>query len=484
MTDANSKKTTFTHDKDNRLTKIAYADGTSVTYTFDPDSNRSTMVDTHGKTSYSYDALDRCCRSLFRERVTSSTPRPGGKPLLSEIPRWQVVTYTYDADNRASQVTDWLSQITGYSYDPASNPTGVSYPNKVTSAFSYDAANRLTGIADSNGSAFRTLSYALDKVGNRTTVTDNGVATSYAYDVINELLSSVTGSTTTSWTYDAVGNRLKQVTPSGTANYTYDAADRMLTAGTSTFTYDKNGNQLTETTSSGTTTNAYDLANRLISSSGPTGTSTFTYDGDENRITQTTPAGTYSYANDIAGGLTVVLNEQGPDGTIDYGYGLGLLESSSPAFNYFYNVDGLGSVSNLTDSTGTVQETYSYDAWGNALTATGKVGTQNKFRFTGQALDPATGLYFLRARYYDQTSGRFLSKDTFPGFAEQPITLHRYIYAGNNPATFVDPSGRLFGADDVAFIGAGFALGYWGARSSDNPIDWWVNGAIGGVQGW
>jgi RHS repeat-associated protein len=185
--------------------------------------------------------------------------------------------------------------------------------------------------------------------------------------------------------------------------------------------------------------------NRLISSSGPNGTSSFSYDGDGNRVTQTTPAGTYNYVNDTAVALPVVLNEQGPDGAIDYAYGLGLAptESSSQAFNYFYNSDGLGSVFNLTDSTGTVQETYSYDAWGNALTASGKVGTQNKFRFTGQALDPASGLYFLRARYYDQTAGRLLTKDPLAGFSRVPVTLNRYTYAANDPVKLVDPSGRF-----------------------------------------
>jgi len=217
-----------------------------------------------------------------------------------------------------------------------------------------------------------------------------------------------------------------------------------------TVAYDDNGNRLTEAASSGTTTYDYDAKNRLLSVALPTGTSTFTYDGDGNRITQTTPSGTYDYVNDTAVALPVVLNEKGPDGTIDYGYGRGLLESSSSAFDYFYNLDGLGSVSNLTNVNGTVEETYSYDAWGNALTATGSVGTKNKFRFTGQALDPASGLYFLRARYYDQTSGRFLSKDRVPGFATYPISLHRYIYALNNPTKFVDPSGHAPYPEDVS----------------------------------
>jgi len=196
-----------------------------------------------------------------------------------------------------------------------------------------------------------------------------------------------------------------------------------------------------------------------LSVAAPTGISSFTYDGDGNRITQATPSGTYDYVNDTAVALPVLLAENGPDGAIDYAYGLGLTESSSLAFNYFYNVDALGSISNLTDSTGTVKETYSYDAWGNALSASGKVGTQNKFRFTGQALDPATGLYFLRARYYDPGSGRFLGKDTFPGNASIPITLNHYIYAANEPLKFIDPSGF-------------YALPYGGPPTSSVP--WWT----------
>jgi RHS repeat-associated protein len=269
--------------------------------------------------------------------------------------------------------------------------------------------------------------------------TDNGAAINYTYDALNEILTAQRGTSTSSWTYDPVGNRLKQVASNGTTGYTYDAADRMLTAGTTTFTYDKNGNRLT----AGTETYAYDALNRLISTTGSSGASTFAYDGDGNRIIQTTPHGTYSYVNDPMFTLPVVVNESGPDGNIDYAYGLGLgpMESSSSSFNYFYHSDGLGSVVNLTNLAGTVQETYSYDAWGNALTASGTVGTRNKFRFTGQELDPATGLYFLRARYYDPLTGRFVSRDPAGGRIGIPLSLNRYAYALNNGVNHGDPTG-------------------------------------------
>jgi RHS repeat-associated protein len=482
VTDANGKLSNFTYDKGNRLTKIAYADGTSVTYTYDPDSNRKTMVDTHGTTAYVYDALDRVLSVVFPGPTTLDYAYDSvGNRASVKYPDGKSVTYTYDADNRLSGMSDWLKRDTSYAYGAASNLTRITFPNTVISALTYDAASRLTGITDSaNSVAYRVLAYTMDKVGNLTKVTDNSVATNYAYDAVNELLSSTRGTAKTSWTYDAVGNRIEQIAPTGTTSYTYDVDDRMRTAGSTTFTYDNNGNRLTEAGTS-TTTYDYDAKNRLLSVAGPSETSIFTYDGDGNRITQTTPSGTYDYVNDTAVALPVVLNEKGPDGTIDYGYGRGLLESSSSAFDYFYSLDGLGSVSNLTNVTGTVEETYSYDAWGNALTATGSVGAKNKFRFTGQALDPATGLYFLRARYYDQAAGRFLSKDAFPGFAPQPITLHRFIYAGNNPATFVDPSGLYEVPITIGFaptsgamqmeLAKAFAVGTVMGPSGPNVID-------------
>ena len=56
---------------------------------------------------------------------------------------------------------------------------------------------------------------------------------------------------------------------------------------------------------------------------------------------------------------------------------------------------------------------------------------------------PPGGLYYLRARYYDPETGRFLSKDRVPGSADYPAAQHPYAYALNNPCSFVDPSGNL-----------------------------------------
>jgi RHS repeat-associated protein len=473
-TDGNGAKTRFSYDADNRLRKIAYSDGSSVAYTFDSDGNRLSMSDAHGTTSYAYDALDRIVSIAFPggKNLQYAYDSVGNKASL-QYPDGQTISYAYDPDNRLKQVMDSQSRVSSYAYDPAGNLADIAYPNGVNELFSYDPANRLTQIVDQSGnSPFRTLVYGLDVAGNRTTLSDNGLVTKFTYNAINELKSSTTSKAKMTWDYNGVGGRISQVTPSGTTNYTYDAAERMLTAGSSTFTYDKNGNRLTEVASSGTTAFSYDLSNRLVSVLSPAGTSSFGYDGDGNRITQTVPSGTYSYVNDPNGPLALVVNENGPDGAIDYDYGLGILESSGPTFNYFYNLDGLGSVTNLTDTSGRMQQALSYDAWGNSLSETGGVGTKNKFKFTGQALDPGTGLYFMRARYYEPAAGRFLSKDPIVGVTADPNTLHHYMYARNNPNRFVDPTGKFAWVPLLAACAASEVCTIAAASAATAGLDW------------
>jgi RHS repeat-associated protein len=105
----------------------------------------------------------------------------------------------------------------------------------------------------------------------------------------------------------------------------------------------------------------------------------------------------------------------------------------------YYEADGLGSVTSLTDSTGAMAESYTYDAYGN-LTA-GGTALNNPFRYTGREWDPEAGLYYYRARYFDQGTGRFGNED--------PIRagVNFYTYASNNPTLRRDPSGLYDGWD-------------------------------------
>ena len=111
----------------------------------------------------------------------------------------------------------------------------------------------------------------------------------------------------------------------------------------------------------------------------------------------------------------------------------------TPKFYGYDGDDGGSSVRTLTDSTGTVTDTYDYDAWGNAVNTTGS--TPNVYLYRGEQYDADLGLYYLRARYFNPVTGRFLTPDPFPGDVSDPATLHRYLYAVDNPINRFDPTG-------------------------------------------
>ena len=94
----------------------------------------------------------------------------------------------------------------------------------------------------------------------------------------------------------------------------------------------------------------------------------------------------------------------------------------------------------LTNSSGIVSDTYEYDSFGNEVNHTGT--TPNNYLYRAEQYDSDLGLYYLRARYLDMVTGRFLSQDPENGIVTDPKTLHKYIYAGGDPVNFADPSGK------------------------------------------
>jgi RHS repeat-associated protein len=106
----------------------------------------------------------------------------------------------------------------------------------------------------------------------------------------------------------------------------------------------------------------------------------------------------------------------------------------------FYGYDGFDSVRVLTDQTGAVTDTYDYDAWGNVVNSTGP--TPNNYLYRGEQYDPDLGLYYLRARYFNPVTGRFLTRDPAKDQPLLPRTLHKYLYAAADPVNVKDPTGR------------------------------------------
>ena len=434
-TDARGLVTDYAYDSLNRLTNIDYSESTTpdVTFTYDAVGNRLSMADGTGTTSYVYDALNRLTEVTFpgSRTVDYDYDNTGNRSRIEYPGGTRDVDYTYDEAGRMLTVTDWLSNVTEYTYNNAGYLTLTEPPNGVTADYGYDAADRLTSVVNEGpGGVLSSFTYTLDDVGNRQqVVTPEGTET-YNYDDLYRLTGvTYPDSTSESFSYDEVGNRTATVVLA----YTYDDADQMLTAGSTSFDYDSNGNQIER----GSDTLLYDHENRLVSGSFGSTSVSMDYDGDGLRQSLTEGSQTNDYVWHVAAGLPVILE----DDSQTYVYGLDLISSidGSNAETY-YSYDGVGSVTNLSSGNGQTTVTYTYKAFGEIRTQT--ASPSNDWLFTGERQDSSTGFYYLRARHYDPSTGRFQSKDPVHGARVLPGTFNRYTYALNNPIAFTDLSGQ------------------------------------------
>lgn len=128
--------------------------------------------------------------------------------------------------------------------------------------------------------------------------------------------------------------------------------------------------------------------------------------------------------------------------TAEYFIGNDLISREDGAQELSYLYDGHGSVRKLINEYGGVPAQYSYDAYGILLESSGPSSEDNDFRYSGEQFDPHLDQYYLRARYYNQTVGRFSSMDTWAGSLSNPLSLNKYNYTESNPVMGRDPSGR------------------------------------------
>ena len=180
------------------------------------------------------------------------------------------------------------------------------------------------------------------------------------------------------------------------------------------------------------------------------------YDGDGNRVAETVGGTATKYLVDTLNptGYAQVMDELVSGAvTRTYTYGLQRISENqkigATQTASFYGYDGHGNVRLLTGTTGTVTDTYEYDAFGLPLTTTGT--TPNNYLYSGEQFDSVLGMYYLRARYYNPATGRFLTRDSFDGDVRDPGTLHKYIYTRNDPTNRADPRG-LADEEEEEFI--------------------------------
>jgi RHS repeat-associated protein len=460
ITDANGHQTSFTYDAFGRVTQTAFPSSLAESYIYDAVGNLTSKTDRKGQTiQYMYDALNRLTHKGYPDstgvdyiydlvgkilQVTDPTGTYGfaydnmGR-LLGTTTQYSFLpghtftnTYTYDAAsnrtgltapdgstnsyqydtlNRLSTLTESQTGQFTFGYDALSRRTSLTRPNGINTSYSYDSLSRLLSVLhQAGGVTVDGASYNYDSAGNRTSKTNllNGVTEGYSYDAIYELLQVTQGATTTeSYSYDAVGNRLSSL---GMSPYQYNSSNQLTSTPTASYTYDANGNTLTDASGK---SYSWDFENRLTQAVVPGtngGTTAFRYDAFGRRIQKSGLLGTTSYLYD---GLSVI-EEVDSGGNVQAKYAQGtsvdepLSELRSGAASC-YQQDGLGSATALSNSSGALADSYTYDSFGRVTASTGTV--VNPFRYTGREFDSETSAYYYRARYMDSLTGRFVTED-------------------------------------------------------------------------
>jgi RHS repeat-associated protein len=455
VTDPLTYTTYYGYDAANQLSVIKHSDGLTPDVSIDQRDTLgriTQMTDGSGTTYYSYDSLNR----LVQVQNGANAVVGYQYDLANNLTRiiypgaLKSVVRGYDAANRLRTVKDWLNHTTQFDYDATGALSSQTYPNGVQLKIGRDAAGQVISMTHAiTATPFLSMTYGHDKLGLLNSANEAGAgADSYTYDTRSRLVGDqFTASTPISrtWSYDgateitATRYQLGVQTPITTTR-SYDAADELRSLveqqGTTTtknlsFSYDDKGNRISQADSvNGTASSySYDQANRLITYNGVW---QYVYDGNGLRVKKVGLGGTTNFTWDLAAGLPLLL----ADGSANYIYGPGgqILEQIQGSTAYYYHADRLGSVRALTIQAGAVVATYTYDAYGATTASTGSLA--NPFRYTGEYQDAESGLYYLRARYYDPASQQFLTRD--PLLA---VTGQAYNYAGGSPLNATDPLG-------------------------------------------
>jgi RHS repeat-associated protein len=398
-----------------RLQSLTYPNGQTTTYSYLPVAQDLRLQTIHhqapggatlSKFDYTYDAVGNI--------LTWRQERNGQTPFR--------YVFTHDAADQLKtatrESTDVVPTVLGrqlWDYDRGGNRILAQTDDGVFRT-THDPLNRRQLRLPGGALAF------VGTTNEPATVTVAGQpAPSDASNTFRGSATTVAGTTTVTVTArDPSGNE-------ATKQYEVDVA-----GATTTFTHDANGNQ----TGDGTRAYVWNARNQLIQvTQGGSAVATFTYDGLGRRGTKTTGSVTRTYVYD---GSDILEERVSTGDVIRYVHGPAmdnvLARTINGASATYYATDHLGSVVHETDSTGAITLQREYDAWGElkqGLSASG-------FAFTGREWDAELALYYFRARYYEPSSGRFVSQDP-SGMVDGP-NLH--AYAGGRPTVVTDPTGN------------------------------------------
>ncbi len=493
LTDQNNNTTTYTYDNLNRRKRMTYPDGKYVENTYDNKSNVTairltdgtsisyqydalnrvisrtlpggevysftydnlnrvlTATNNNGTVTFTYDALNRVTSETFDGRTIHYNYSIAGRTQTTIYPDSTVVKKEFDTRNRLIKISKNDVAVAEYAYSNANQLTNKNFANGVSSIMQYDFANRLSSITTGT---IQNTTFSYDKAYNKTAVNrlnNPSLSEQFTYDNGYRLTNYKRGPVGSpviqnTYTYDAVGNRTAANLNGVATNYTINNLNQLTGVNGTNFIFDDRGN----ITYDGTFYKSYDAENRLVKDSlSPASVITYGYDAMNRRVTKTINGNTLKYTYSGAAQIeernssNTLLNR-----TVFAGF-LSPVLNEKDGNSYYYHQNELNSVEAISNSNGRLIESYRYDVYGklsrydslNNLLASSIAG--NRFGFTGQEYDSASGTYRFFFRNYSPETGVFNQRDLI----EYGDGMGMYQYVGNNPANGVDVWGLAVGPD-------------------------------------
>jgi len=394
--------------------------------------------------------------------------------------------YEVEVDRRNGTVPS-SSEIATYFYNDVGSIDTIVYPADNYVTYTYDSLNRLTNVKhyddyeSQSPTQLAGYAYTLAADGMRTAVTEtldsNSTTIAWTYDGLNRLTEEdydvVTGDGNDfihTYVYDLIGNRLSKVsTDANDITYTYNNNDHLTLAEIAdepniSYAYDDNGATIQKAISDGgTTTNyTYDLRQHLAKFDNGTATIDYTYNDQGIRVEEYDGTNTTKYLIDPYNhtGYAQVFRKTASDANTVYIIGHDVLaqatgpDQTAPKYLLY---DGHGSVRHLANNSGTITESYNYDAYGNAH-GFNPASASTAMLYAGEMYDSTATQYYLRARWYSPATGRFNKMDPFAGNNLDPQSLHKYLYTHANPINGIDPSGEFSLAGTLSAISIGITV--------------------------
>jgi len=447
----------YTYDGKLNMTEEKCTEGSEIltfTYEYDPSNSRlNKMTYPNGfAVEYGYTGYDDLIEVKRADDGTSiwvlDEVNAKGQLTKATYGNSKQITYGYDTKDRLNRIL--VPTVIDFNYvfndknqldnrvEKYYNGSTYSY---FTERFTYDAVNRLSKVYHQTGTAAEVLKQTMgyDAGLNDRIVSKTGIGT-FGYDeTIDHRMDYLEAASTY--------NPTKQ-------NYTYTATGKI-----NTITDDAIHTNLN------LTYNVLDQRFKQVISNSSTTQTRYYFNNYEKEVTGTTTRHlNYVYAGS---GLVAIFTQEGTVTT-----------------PYYIYTDYLGSLRSITNASGTVVQTLSYDAWGNRrnpLTGVNYTTTPTGLLFargyTGHEHVDMFGLINMNGRFYDPALGMFISPDNYVQAPDFSQNFNRYTYCYNNPLMYTDPTGYWTGWDDLVVGTVGFFYGYISYGIANDDWGWNAVGA-------